>query len=317
MLRGVRVGTLDDAIQLSDGILKELDTLNLGELSAAARKVLFIFEETTAAIKHRVEKFFTRWQMVNTRLERMDADVFRKQIESTERYNQDSALTRTNYEILRDAHVMLMAIKIFLDGEQGYQELARRQQLAAAENETARRENRAVDFLIIIAADRYKKYVDRLERRATALLQMLVSAYQMSLAITQMADQENVIRQELSDIRTDLLPMWKINIVVAYQAYQQHGIMRFMDQLRDAEEDIRMKTADQIEQSARDIAATQSRPFDVGVARYCNDKLINSLEILKTASAEARKQRQAAEASGSELIRQLGEAAASVAASNG
>jgi len=205
-----------------------------------------------------------------------------------------------------------MAIKLFLDGEYGYVELQRRQQAVAEEREAARRDNRSVDYAIIADADRYAKYIDRLEGKAAALQQVILSSYQMSITIRMMGDNENIIRQKLSDIRTELLPQWRTLIAIAYQAYQQQGVARFVQQLTSAEAELRKQTADQLEQTAESVADLMTRPvFDVESMQYYNEKLVNSLDILKTASIEAKKIRDAAEAEMRGVISQLGEAVAS------
>lgn len=71
------------------------------------------------------------------------------------------------------------------------------------------------------------------------------------------------------------------------------------------------KSVDQIEDELI------SRPvFDVEAMRYYNEKLVSSLDILKTASIEARKIRDTAETEMRVLISQLGEAAAEVSTRN-
>jgi len=310
MLAGVRVGTLDEIIALSDGVITDLQSLNMLELSSAAHKVLFIFNETTAMIRHRVENFFRQWEMVNTRLDRQEANIFAKETEATERYHQDAQLARANYEILREAYIMLMAIKIFLDSEHGWAELERRKILADREAAAAARDNRAIDFTIMIARDRYATYIERLEAKGTSLTKMLVSAYQAHHAIDLMARNENDIRQKLSDIRTDLLPGWRMNIALAYQAYAQHGITRFVRELEDAEAEIRILAADQIEHAARGMYELRTRPFNFAAVKYFNDKLISALEIMKETSIVAKQERDKAEALSKILIQELGETVA-------
>lgn len=309
MLAGVNVRTLDEITQLSDGVIVELQSLDLLELSAAAGKVMGIFKETRAAIQHRVEKFFRRWEMVNERLDRQEAEIYAKETEATERYHRDAALARSNYEVLREAHIMLMAIRIFLDGEHGYAELQRREGRAAQEQEAANRENRAVNFLITIAAERYASYIEKLEAKRTSLTKLLASAYHVNFAIAQMSKGENEIRQKLYDIRNDLLPMWRTNIALAYQAYVQHGIASFIENLQRAEDEIRYLTADQIEQAAKGIYKLKTQPFNVAALKYFNEKLISSMEIMKEASRIAKENRDKAEAEAQQLIKDLGDAA--------
>jgi uncharacterized protein YaaN involved in tellurite resistance len=312
MLGGVRVSTLDEVIQLSEGVLAQLQTLDIGGLSPAARRYLIVFRETTAPIENRIKNFFRRYELVNSRLDRQEADVFAKETASTQRYYKDAELTKSAFGILLDAQFNLMAIKIFLDGEYGYAELQRRQQAVAEEREAARRDNRSMDYVVIAAADRYAKYIERLEGKAAALQQVILSAYQTTIAIRMMGDNENIIRQKLSDIRTELLPQWRTLIAIGYQAYQQQGIAQFVQQLTSAESELREKVADQLEQTAQGVADLMTRPvFDVEAMQYCNDKLVNSLDILKTASIEAKKIRDAAEAEMQGIISQLGEAVAS------
>jgi hypothetical protein len=58
---------------------------------------------------------------------------------------------------------------------------------------------------------------------------VILSAYQTSVAVRMMGDNELIIRQKLSDIRTELLPQWRTLIAIAYQAYQQQGIATFVE----------------------------------------------------------------------------------------
>jgi len=126
-----------------------------------------------------------------------------------------------------------------------------------------------------------------------------------------MGDNENIIRQKLSDIRTELLPQWRTLIAIAYQAYQQQGIARFVEQLTRSEAELRHQVADQLEGTAQGVAELMTRPlFDYEAMRYSNEKLVKSLDILKTASFEAKKIRDTAEKEMQVLINQLGEAVA-------
>ena len=311
MLSGVRVGMLDDVIQLSDGVLAQINMIDIGDLSPKAKRILVVFHETMTLIKRRIENFFRRYELVNTRLDRQEADIFARETASTERYYKDAKLSESAFGILLDAQRNLMAIKIFLDGDYGYAELQRRLQAVTAEREAAGRENRAIDYMILAAGDRYAKYIERLEGKAAALQQVILSAYQMSVTIRMMGDNENIIRQKLSDIRTELLPQWRTLIAIAYQAYQQQGIARFVQQLSKSESELRRQVSDQLEQTAEGVADLMTRPiFDYEAMRYSNDKLVRSLDILKTASIEARNIREKAEDEMQGLIRQLGEAVA-------
>jgi uncharacterized protein YaaN involved in tellurite resistance len=311
MLRGVRVGSLDEVIQLSDGVLAHIHTLDINDLSPRARKLLLGINESARAIKNRIENFFRKYEMVNSRLDRQEADIFAKETASTERYYKDAELAKAGLGILLDAQLRRMAIKIFLDGENGYAELEHRQRLVVEEREAASRENRSLDYAIIASADRYAKYVERLEGKAAALQQVILSTYQMSVTVHMMGDNENIIRQKLSDIRTELLPQWRMLIAIAYQAYQQQGIAQFVEQLSRNEAELRMQVADQIEKTATGVAGLVTRPiFDYEAMRYCNEKLVKSLDILKTASIEAKKIRDSAEVEMQGLVKQLGEAVA-------
>jgi len=311
MLSGVRVGMLDDVIQLSDGVLAQINMIDIGDLSPKAKRILVVFHETMTLIKRRIENFFRRYELVNTRLDRQEADIFARETASTERYYKDAELAKSAFGVLLDAQVRLMAIKIFLDGEHGYAELQRRQQLVAGEREAAGRDNRSIDYAIIASGDRYARYIERLEGKAAALHQVILSAYQTSIAVRMMGDNELIIRQKLSDIRTDLLPQWRTLIAIAYQAYQQQGIARFVEQLTRSEAELRHQVADQLEGTAQGVAELMTRPlFDYEAMRYSNEKLVKSLDILKTASFEAKKIRDTAEKEMQVLINQLGEAVA-------
>ena len=311
MLSGVRVGMLDEVIQLSDGVLGQIHTLDIGDLSPASRRILVVFHETVALIKRRIENFFRRYELVNSRLDRQEADIFAKETASTERYYKDAQLARSAFGVLLDAQINLAAIKIYLEGDYGYAELQRRQQATAEEGASARRDNRSLDYAIIDAGDRYAKYIERLEGKAAALQQVILSAYQTSITIRMMSDNENIIRQKLSDIRTELLPQWRTLIAIAYQAYQQQGIAVFVQQLTQSEAELRRQVADQLEQTAQGVAGLMTRPlFDYEAMRYSNEKLEKSLDILKTASIEAKSIRDKAEDEMQALIKQLGEAVA-------
>jgi uncharacterized protein YaaN involved in tellurite resistance len=311
MLSGVRVGMLDEVIQLSDGVLAQIHVLDIGDLSPAAQRVLVVFHETLTMVKNRIRNFFRRYEQVNSRLDRQEADIFAKETASTERYYKDAELARSAFGILLDAQIRLMAIKMFLDGEYGYAELERRQQAVVEEREAARRENRSIDYAIIASGERYFKYIERLEGKAAALQQVILSAYQTSVAVRMMGDNENIIRQKLSDLRTEMLPQWRTLIAIAYQAYQQQGIARFVQQLSRSEAELRRQVADQLEQTAEGVADLMTRPvFDYEAMRYSNEKLVKSLDILKTASIEAKKIRESVEAEMQGLVSQLGEAVA-------
>jgi uncharacterized protein YaaN involved in tellurite resistance len=100
-------------------------------------------------------------------------------------------------------------------------------------------------------------------------------------------------------------------IAIAYQAYQQQGISQFVEQLARTEAELRRQVADQIEQAADDVAGLMTRPiFDYEAMRYSNEKLVKSLDVLKTASIEARKIRDSAEVEMQGLINQLSEGVA-------
>jgi hypothetical protein len=72
-----------------------------------------------------------------------------------------------------------------------------------------------------------------------------------------------------------------------------------------------MKVADQLEMATNGVADIVTRQtFDPEAMIYYHDKLVKSLETLKTASIEARKIRSAAEAFTEEHIAKLGEAVA-------
>lgn len=311
ILSGVRVGMLDDVIRLSDGVLAQIQTLDIEDLSPRARRILIFLHESTASIKRRIENFFRRYEMVNTRLDRQEADIFARETASTKRYYKDAELAKAAFGVLLDARCKLMAIKIFLDGEHGYAELQRRQQVAIEEREAARSENRSVDYAIIAEAERYTRYIERLEGKSAALQQVILSAHQTGITVRMIGDNEIIIRQKLSDIRTELLPQWRTLIAIAYQACQQQGIARFVQQLSRTEAALRRQVADRIEETAEGVADLMTRPlFDYEAMRYCNEKLVSSLDILKTASIEAKKIRDQAEEEIQGLLSELVEGVA-------
>jgi uncharacterized protein YaaN involved in tellurite resistance len=268
--------------------------------------------ETAAAIKNRIKNFFKKYELVITRLDRQEADIFAKETASTERYYRNVELARLTYKTMLDARIKGRAIEIFLEGERGYAEPQRRQLALAQEREAARTEDRNLDYAIVTAADRYGKYIERLEGKKTALQRVILSAYQTSIAVSMMGANENIIRQKLSDIRTELLPQWRIMFALAYQSYQQVGIAKFVEELEDAESELRDKTGNQIEHSAKETARLMTQTVvDVESMRKYNEKLVSSLEILKTASIESKKIRDAAEKEMQKYTNELGDAVAS------
>jgi uncharacterized protein YaaN involved in tellurite resistance len=263
------------------------------------------------AIERRIRNFFRRYEQVNARLDRQEADIFTKEIASTERYYKAAELARSAFGTLLDAQCNLMALKIFLESEQGYDELQRRRDAIAIEQENARLESRAVDYAVVAAGDRYARYIQRLEGKASGLQQVILSAYQTTITTRMLGDNEIVIRQKLSDIRTELLPQWRTLIAIAYQAYQQEGIARFVQDLGRTEAELRREVADRIEATAESVAAMMTRPsFDYEAMRYTNEKLVQSLNVLKKASVEASEIRLKAEEEMRGLISDLGDAAA-------
>jgi uncharacterized protein YaaN involved in tellurite resistance len=311
MLRGVRVNAMDDVIHISDHALVQINALDLGDLTPAARRFLLVLHESTAAIKHRIEKFFRGYELVNSRLEYLVADILAKETEATKRYYADVELEKGTFDVMLDARIKLAAIRLFLNGDYGYEELDRRQKLVAEEQAAAGRENRSVDFVIVAAAERYAKYIERLEMKAASLSQAILSAYQTGVTIRMMGENENIIRQKLVEVRTELVPQWRTLIAIAYSAYQQRGIAAFVGRVQDAEGELRRKVADQLEMATNGVADMVTRQtFDPEAMIYYHDKLVKSLETLKTASMEARKIRSAAEAFTEEHIAKLGAAVA-------
>jgi len=308
MLRGVRATTLDDVIELSDGVLGQINTLSIVDLTPAARRYLLFLRESTSAIRHRIDKFFKRYDLVNAQLDSAEANIFQKETASTRRYYADAELEQATLDVMLDARIKLAAIKLFLAGDYGNVELERRQRRVAEEKAAAASENRSIDFMIVTAAERYAKYIERLEMKKATLQQLILSAYQTSITIRMMRDNENVIRQKLSDVRTEVLPQWRTLITIAYNSYLQHGIAEFVGRMEDAETRLRIGVADRLEQTAFDIADMMTRPsFDPEAMIYYHEKLVSSLEILKTASIEAKKIRESAEAFTQTYIKKLGD----------
>jgi uncharacterized protein YaaN involved in tellurite resistance len=185
------------------------------------------------------------------------------------------------------------------------------------ERAAAERENRAIDFSVVTAAERYGKYVERVEMKRASLEQVVLSAYQSGIAIRMLEDNENIIRQKLSDVRTDLLPQWRTRISLAYNAFLQQGLAAFVYGLERAEAELRARTADQLAASAQSIADLMTRPMiDPAAMKYHQDKLIGALETLKAASMEARRIRAIAEETMQQSIAELGEAVSSMASRN-
>lgn len=311
ILSSVRLGTLNEVIQLSDSVLAEVHSLDLGDLLPAARPVLRLFHETKAAIERRIRNFFAKYQLVNSHLDRHEADIFAKEAAASERFHRDKALAKATRDTMLDAQIKAAAIKIFLDGNDGYAETQRRLQAMAGEKEAAQAEHRSMDMLILAAADQHGKYIERLEEKALSLTRLIYSAYQMNVTIRMMGNNENIIRQKLSDIRTDLLPQWRALIAIAYQACQQQGITQIIESLSVEEANLRRQAGDQMEHTAKHMATMmRNSGIDVDAMRYYSDKLTKSLDILKTASFEASKIRDTAETEIHKLISEMDQAVA-------
>ena len=71
-----------------------------------------------------------------------------------------------------DGRITLAAIELFLSSENGREELARRRQAVAADQAGSSREQRAIDLSLLTAAERYDKYLERVEMKRTSLLSM-------------------------------------------------------------------------------------------------------------------------------------------------
>ena len=316
MLVGVRTKTLDEVLQLSDSVLGQVRQLDLDELSPIARRTRFLLKESAAAIKQRIARFFRGFELVSRQLDRQEAEIFRKEAEAAQRYHGLAELERATRKIMLDARVAAAAVELFLNSESGMAELARRQQRVAAEMAAAQSETRSVDFVVVTAAERYGKYLERVEMKRTSLQQAILAAYQSEIAIRMLQDNENIIRQRLSDVRTDLLPQWRTRITLAYNAYVQQGIAQFVKGLERAEAELRMKTGDQLVQTANSVAELMTRQvFDPVAMKYHQDRLIAALETLKLASTEARRLRDTAEDAMKRSIDELGAAVATTAAS--
>ena len=129
---------------------------------------------------------------MNTRLDRQEADIFAKETASTERYYKDAELAKAG---LRD----IAGCSAQADGDQDFPgwasmatlSLQRRQQAVVDEREAASRDNRSMDYAIIASGDRYAKYIERLEGKRQALQQVILSAYQTSVTVRMMGDNEN------------------------------------------------------------------------------------------------------------------------------
>jgi uncharacterized protein YaaN involved in tellurite resistance len=313
MLAGVRVKALDEILQLSDGVLAQVRQLNLDQLSPMAGRTLLWFRESAAAVRQRVARFFKSFELVSQQLDRQEADIFRKEAAAAERYHASAQLERATRDIMLEARLGVAAIEVFLEGEHGWAELQRRQRALDAEKAAAARHNRSVDFAALSAVERYAKYLERVEMKRTSLQQAVLSAYQAEVTIRMLQDNENIIRQKLSDIRTDLLPQWRTRVTIAYNAYLQQGIAVFVRGLERAEAELRLQTADQIERTAASVADLMTRQvFDPVAMKYHQDKLIGALETLKAASLEARRIRDAAEATTKRSLDELGQAVAIV-----
>ncbi len=315
MLAGVRTNALDDVLRLSDGVLAQVRQLRLEDLSPVARRTLIGLRESGAAIRRRVAAFFRGYTLVSRQLDQQEAAIFEKEAEATRRYHADARLEQAARQVMAEARLTLAAIEVFLAGEQGWAELARRQQWVADEQAAATRENRPVDMTVVTAAERYAKYLERVEMKRTSLYRVALSAYQGSLTLRMLQDNENVVRQKLSDIRTDLLPQWRMLITIAYNAYLQQGVAEFVRRLERTETELRTQTADQVAQSATQVADLLTRQvFDPAAVRYQQAKLIGALETLKAASLEARRIRADAETTMRAAMDELNAAAAAYSA---
>lgn len=314
MLTGVRVNTLDEVMRLSERVLTHVQHVDLECLSPTPRRTWVILRESAAAIRRRVARFFRGFSLVSQQLDRQEAELFRKEADATQRFRANAELEKAALQVMRDARIRLAAIEFFLQGDYGWIELERRQHAVAAEKAAAARDNRSVDLLALSGAERYGKYLDRVEMKRTSLQKVTLAAYQSGITLRMLQDNENVIRQKLSDVRHDLLPQWRTLIGIAYNAYLQQGIAEFVNGLESAEAAVRTQTADQLTRTATAVAGMMTRQvFDPVSMKYQQDKLIEALETLKAATAEARKIREAAEDSIRKSLDDLGEAVAAVA----
>jgi uncharacterized protein YaaN involved in tellurite resistance len=309
MLAGVRVKAMDEVLHLSDGVLAQVRLLRLEDLSPVARRIWLGLAEPAAYIRRRVANFFRGYTLVSQQLDRQEAEIFRKEAEATQRYHANARLEQATRQVMQDARIALAAIELFLAGERGQAELARRQRVAADEQAASVRESRPADMAVITAAERYARFLERVEMKRTSLHRVLLSAYQSSLTLRMLEDNENLVRQKLSDIRTDLLPQWRMLITIAYNAYLQQGVAEFVRRLERTESDLRKQTADQVEQTATTVADMMTRRvFDPAAMKYQQDRLIGALETLKAASIEARQIRAEAEATMQRSMDELSEA---------
>ncbi len=309
MLDGVTVGDLEKATNLSNETLTTIEELDVVDLNPKAKNVL----ETARAIARRVKRFFERYQQINSRLDKIAAQILSERTSHTETYHNLAELYKQNQQFMLDLRIALAAGGIYRD-ETGMPELDRLQIAADEEVALARKEERTPDQLIVQKAADYKSYIERVEMAEAALQQALVSAFQTGIAIRMMMDNENVIRQELYDIEVNILPEWRKLIALAWTAYQQHGIAGMVGKLEDAESELRRKVADQLGQAADEIAAMKKRQiFDEEAMAEFNQKLVTALETLHEASIEAKKIREAAEESGNALMADLSEAVARTA----
>lgn len=313
MLKGVRLGTLDEIVKLSDDVLSGLHTIDVADLVPQARPVLWILRETAGMIRRRIKEFFRRFQLVNAYLDRQAADINAKEWASTERFNQDKALAKASLHALQEARIKATAITLFLDGECGHLEADRRLEAVNREKQTAQAEGRAMDYLMVASADRYAKYVERLESKHTGLYKAQTTAYAIHRASLMMGDNESVIRQKLHDLNTEMLPQWRTMIAVAYQAYQQAGIAQFIRRLNEEEGRLWDVMGRQIDLTARQIAELMTgEVIDVNALRRYHQRLTNALDTLKTASVESKKIRGRAEEEMQKLMSEVSEAATAV-----
>ncbi len=315
MLAGVRVNALNEVLRLSDGVLAQVRQLRLEDLSPAARRSLFVLRESAAAIRRRVGSFFRGYAQVSRQLDRQEAEIFQKEAEATRRYHADARLEQGARQVMLNARIAGAAIELFLSSKNGWDELERRQQIVAEEQAAAAHEQRAIDVSLLPTAERYARYLERVEMKRTSLQRAILSAYQSSITLRMLEDNENIIRQKLGDIRTDLLPQWRLLITIAYNAYVQQGVTEFVQRLERTEAAIRTQTADQIAKTADSVADLMTRQvFDPVAMKYQQDKLIGALETLRAASIEARRIRDAAEETMKRSMDELGEALAANAA---
>ncbi len=318
MLAGVTVKDMENANLLSSEALKAINSLDLEELSPEPREVkatgLFAFgrtvKETIEDVVKRVIKFMDGYQEINVKINRVLVETGNEYTAHTKTHSQLLTMKDRNWQLFHDLRVSYAAVKFFLSGPDGYEERERRNQAAADEVAAAEAEERDPDQMIIDAAKAYQSYIERVEMYGTTLSGAMTDAYQKSVAIQMLMENELIVMQGLDHLKKSVIPGWRDMLALAWAAYKQKGAIDFINTIRAADASIRIRKAKMIGQTAALIAEfKKSTTYDMASMRFLNEELVKAVELLKSASEEGARIREAAEAENADLVLALSKVA--------